>query len=153
MGSVITVKNRREYMKSQEEAYIRNENEMYEARKAKILEMEGEDSEKQAEIDALEEQRMSEDRLKLAAKNYAVFQANKESKHYKSYLAGKAAYKYRGQVFPVLTEEFIMRAKSLKPIINIEEENENSPDGSGHNESNDSPTVPADSEGWNGKTL
>ena len=88
LGSIITGANRRDFMASQEEIYIKNHTEMFEARKQALLDMPGTDEEKAADLKKLEESETPKEILAKAAKEWARFMVNKEVKHYKAYQKG-----------------------------------------------------------------
>lgn len=107
LGNVVTPQNRRELMKNLKQAYIDQSNRRYAA-------------EKEGDLD---HEPPTEKELNYLAEAYAKFTVNKEQKHYKAYLEGKSFYKYRGQVFPVITEGFAKEARTAKQIIDINKVN------------------------------
>jgi 5'(3')-deoxyribonucleotidase len=55
--------------------------------------------------------------LENLANNFAIYQCNKEVKHYKSWEKGKREFKYKGSTFPVMTQNLV----SDKDILEIEQ--------------------------------
>lgn len=155
MGSRLTVANRRAFLESQKEIFIQNQQKFYEDRRTEIMEQEGTDEEKQFELQQLEDQKYSKESLEKKARLFATFQANKEVKHYKAYLAGQLFYKYKGQIFPVVTEESLMRSRKL---INIQQTEEDGKEvigvvAGGSDESIALDPVPTGDEGRVGETV
>ena len=96
LGSVITAENRRTFMEKQKELYIQNYYNKTE-----------------------EESQLPEETVSQMAEEYAVYQVNKENKHYKAWLKGKLSYSYKGTTFPVLTKSLIEKTSSVKEIVNV----------------------------------
>ena len=164
VGSVITVNNRRDFIEAQKKVFIDNQLAMAEARRDAILAKEGTDEEIQQELDELSAKTLSAERLEHLGEQFGAFQANKESKHYKAYLKGMSSFKYKGRMFPVQTEAFLLKAKEYQEIIsaekldNLENEkvNEEAVQGDfspGQLESSDINGSNPDNEGGNGETI
>lgn len=165
VGSVLTVDNRREFINAQKKVFIDNQLAMAEAKRDAILAQEGTDEEIQAELDELASKTLSTERLEHLGEQFGIFQANKESKHYKAYLKGLTSFKYKGRMFPVQTEEFLLKAKEYQEIItarnnSIEQENQldekEGIQGSispGESEGQDIVGHDPDNEGGNGETI
>lgn len=52
--------------------------------------------------------------LDILSTEYAHFEARKNTKHYRAWLKGAQYFTYKGNKFPVLTQEFMDRSESLK---------------------------------------
>jgi hypothetical protein len=156
MGSSLTVFNRREFGESKKEQYIQMHTEKYEARKKEILSLEGTEEEKQAELKVLDEQQLSPEQLEKRAVDFARYEVNKEQKHFKAYCKGQNFFRYQGMMHPVLTEEFLLKAKGLKEIHNLEDEQvheDNGSDGQREFESADLDPIHTSDEGRVSETV
>jgi hypothetical protein len=95
-GNVITPANRREFIEKQAELY---KEQYLRANKDK--------------------EKMSDAKLEQTALGYGRHMANKEVKHFKSFIKGELNYKYKGISFPVLTKESIKSARKAEDIVEI----------------------------------
>lgn len=66
-----------------------------------------------------EETQKNPNEVEQVAKAYARFQANREVKHFNTFLKGKTSYKFHGMPYPVLTRASIKEAKTADQIIEI----------------------------------
>ena len=96
MGDIITPANRRRYVYDQARAY-----------KEQYLRT------------TAEEKRIPEDQLDQEADGYGRYRANRENKHHQAYLKGRTTYKYKGQLFPVMTGQFVKEARTAQQIIDL----------------------------------
>lgn len=63
---------------------------------------------------------MSHDDKVKAANFYAKLEVSREQKHYKAWLKGKRVYKFKGQTYPVLTEQVEDQSTYLSDIMDLE---------------------------------
>lgn len=105
------------------------------AKREKIQNQEGKTPEDiQVEVQKFNSEQMNERELEELSWRFARNQTNKEQKHYRAWERGDSFYTYKGNRFPVMTEEFINKTKEIKEIEQLKEEingkSENSDDRS-----------------------
>lgn len=121
LGSRITAATRNRYEEKQAEMFKQKYIRDVESKREQIKKQEDKtEDEIQAEINTFNSEQVSEQELEAMAKRFARYQTNKEQKHYKAWLQGKAWFKYKGQNFPVITERFVSEGKDVHEIIKEE---------------------------------
>lgn len=118
LGSVITAATRNAYEVKQAKGFKDNYTRDVIKKRSEIEQQTGKTEEEiLEEVSAFNAEQISEEELDAMSKRFARFQSNKENKHYKAWLAGKQTFFYKGKSFPVLTESFMKKSKSIKEII------------------------------------
>lgn len=121
LGSRITAENRREYEQSVIDSNIQRMMFDIEAEIERIMFQEDkDDTEINKELELFDKSKMTDGAIKMLAKTQARFQVNKENKHYKAWLKGRSFFKYKGQMYPVMTDKFIKDSQSIKDIVKID---------------------------------
>lgn len=128
-GSSITASNRRDYMSKQAEMFKERHIAEVIRKRDEIKKKDISEDEMNVELDAFNKEQLTDEQLEMSSRRFAIFQVNKENKHYKAWLKNKAWYRYKGNRFPVISQEFLDKTETVKPIEKIENDTGNK-DGS-----------------------
>ena len=122
LGSKINPKNRNVYMQSQLEYFIeRHTADVIRGRESILAQKEKTDDELIHEVAIYNMNQVNEETQYEMAERFARYQANKEQKHFKSWCNGKKHFIFHGEVFPVMTEDFIMKSKEAQEIKRVKD--------------------------------
>lgn len=123
LGSRITPETRRAYEELQSRYFIERFTADVVAKREKIKNQEGKTIEEiEEEVRKFNSEQMNERELEELSWRFARNQTNKEQKHYKAWQRGDSFYIYKGNRFPVMTEEFINKTKEIKEIEQLKKE-------------------------------
>lgn len=121
LGSKISPKNRRAYMRSQIEYFIeRHTADVISGREKIESQKDKTEDEISHEVALYNMSQPTEEEQLGMAERFARYQCNKENKHYRAWCAGKRHFIFQKEVFPVMTEEFVMKSKEAKEIKRVD---------------------------------
>lgn len=134
VGSNITPEKRRAYEELQAKYFRERYVADVVAKREKIKNQEGKPPEEiEIEVQKFNSEQINERELEEMSWKFARNQTNKEQKHYRAWEKGHSFFMYKGNRFPVMTEEFINKTKEIKEIEQLKQELKEEENGKGNN--------------------